>query len=670
MFNVLRKYYFHRYLVIIDNILDEPEWEFVKCALPDNKYGSALLMTSRKVGTIIHFVDKVHKLEPLSEIDSRKLFYKSIFGSEDKCPPELAEISREFIKKFDGIPRTIISIARLLASKTSMKKHEWDAVYASIYSGLLFDQIIGQHDLPPHLKPCLLYLSMFHKGCKVIREHLIWHWIAAGFIRETEADGRTLHELGEQYLDDLIYRKLIEPIDVDAGGRVLSCSVNGMVHDLIVSMSTGENFVTILDDQQGRFVPNMVDRLSIQGCNTELQPLEGYLSEVKSLVVSGHTNLKSYFSELQDLCVLDLGGCCSLQNDDIKDMGNLFHLQCLIVGSKSITRVPENIDNLVSLETLDIRASGVIELPESVFQVKKLKHLYVNSRTKIPHGIEKLEGLQELGNINISNSDLLEELCKLTNLKVLRIAIWSWDESYNDSLLKFLRSIVSGRQSIQSLSILICCSLDFLDNLGSGWAPESLKKLEITHSAFYKLPAWMCSLQILSSLSIEVYKLSQDIIDTIAQMTNLSSLSMTSKHAPEGMFGNVTDGFKSLTGFQFVSNAMRETFAPGAMKMLTRLRLSFHASRTKDLCEGFNFGLENLSSLQNVRVDIICFNASPRVVKEAEAKIRDAVFSRCSNLDIRRAQEEDMINSDDEVLIHDTSKQGKQKRLKKKKKRY
>lgn len=51
-----------------------------------------------------------------------------VFGSEDQCPTELEEISEEFIKKFDGMPSTIISIARFLASKTSMKKDEWTAL--------------------------------------------------------------------------------------------------------------------------------------------------------------------------------------------------------------------------------------------------------------------------------------------------------------------------------------------------------------------------------------------------------------------------------------------------------------------------------------------------------------------------------------------------------------
>ncbi|KAL6908034.1 hypothetical protein ACP4OV_002204 [Aristida adscensionis] len=651
-----------RYLIVLDDILDEPEWELLKSALLDNNRGSAVLTTSRKVGHHIHhFVGGFYELGPLSQTDSRKLFYKRVFGSEDNCPPELVGIAEEFIEKCGGMPLTIITMARLVAGKTLKTKDEWDAFYASISSGLVLDQIISQvfetsqHGLPPHLKPCLLYLSMFPEDCEVRGEQLVWQWIAEGFIRETGPQGRTLQELGEDYLNELIRKGLIEPVDVDAGGKVISCCVGSVVHDLIISMSTEENFVTVLDGQY-RTLPNMIHRLSIQGKNVEQHSLAGTLSQVRSLVVFGDVDLMPSLSEFQGLRVLDIGKCYSLQNDFVQDIGNLFHLQCLILGGKGITHIPDKIGNLIFLETMDLRATAVIELPESIFMVKQLKRLYVNSRTRIPNGIAKLEALQELGDINISNTDLLKELCNLTRIKVIRIAIWSWDESYNDPVLEYLSSLVKRKQSIQSLSILTCCSLHFMDSLGMSWAPDSLQKLEIRHSTFLELPGWMSSLMNLTSLSIEVFKLSQYIIDTLGGMSNLGSLSLTSKHAPEGKFGIKTDGFRNLTGFHFASKAMGEMFAPGGMKMLKRLKVSFQVSQTKDVFKGFCFGLENLTSVEHVRVEMNCFSASPSAVKDAEAAIQEAVSrgrSNSLNLKIQRVQEREeyMVETEDELVV-------------------
>ncbi|XP_066338721.1 disease resistance protein Pik-2-like isoform X1 [Miscanthus floridulus] len=645
-----------RYLIVVDNILDEPECELLKCALIDNNYGSAVLMTSRKRGHIAYFVGSVHELQPLSDVDSRKLLYKRLFGSEDKWPSsELGEIYEKFLERCDGMPSTIITMSRLLADKRSMTRDELYAFYASIYSGLLFDQTIG-HDLP-HLKTCLLYLSLFPKGCEVNGEHLIWKWLAEGFIHEKESEGRTSQELGGLYLKELLKRDLIQPVDVDADGRVLYWTVKD--HELMIAMSTQENFVTVLSSHvQGRAISSMVKRLSIQGSNVEHQQLEGHLSQVKSLVVSGDTNWIPSLSVLQDLRVLDLGGSQSLQNDDIKDIGSLFHLKCLIIGGKYITHIPEKVGDLLFLETLDLRESGVIELPERIFQIKQLKRLYVNSSTNIPQGIGKLEALLELGDIKISEPNFLKELHNLTKLRILRIAIWSWEDeklhTYHQQLLENLHSLVQVRQNIQSLSILTCCSIDFMDTPvpDSQWAPPSLKKLEIRHGAFDKLPKWIDSLHV-SSLSIEVNELSQDMINVLGKLDNLCFLSLTSKHHPKGKFGLDTDGFKKLEGLQLVSNVMAKMFEPlpDAMQKLRRLKLRFQASLTKDVNHGFSFGLEDLSTLDHLHVEIICFNASHRVVGEAEAAIQGAIscHSGRPNLEIKRVRQENMTNSD-EVL--------------------
>lgn len=491
---------------------------------------------------------------------------------------------------------------------------------------------------------------MFQKGFEVSTEHLVWQWIEEGFICETVSEGRSLQELGEDYLNELIKRKLIEPVDVDARGRALSCSVTGMVHDWIISMSTGEKFVTVLDGQQGRSLSNMVSRLSIQSNNIE-QPLldEGSLSQVKSLVVSGDNNSMPSLSLLQGLRVLDLGGCHSLQNGDIRDIGNLFHLKCLVIGGKCITQLPEKIGNLIFLETLDLRESGVIELPDRIFQIKQLKRLYVNGATKIPQGIGRLEALQELGDIQISEPSLLKELDNLTKLRILKIAIWQWEDEklniYHGQLLENLRLLVQVRQNIHSLSIFTCCSIDFMDTLASQWAPPSLKKLEIRHGAFDKLPKWIDSLQI-SSLSIEVNELSQDMINMLGKLENLCSLSLMSKHEPKGKFGTDPEGFEKLENLQFVSNVMVKMFElkEEAMQKLRRLTLRFQASLTEMENQDFSFGFESLRSLEQLHVEIICFNASHGVVNKAEAAVQEAK-SRCPNnrlinLKIRRVRDQ------------------------------
>jgi hypothetical protein len=209
-----------------------------------------------------------------------------------------------------------------------------------------------------------------------------------------------------------------------------------------------------------------------------------------------------------------------------------------------------------------------------------------------------------------------------------------------------------------------------MDGLGDKWAPQSLQMLEIRHSAFDKLPSWFDSLSNISSLTFEVYKLSQVIIDTLGKLPTLGSLSLTSKDVPEGYFFIDSDRFKKLESLKLVSNAMKEMFAPQeeVTQRLKRVTIVFQASRTEDINKDFSFGLKNLCSLEHVRVEIICYNASHQMVSNAEAAIKEAISrdgngSSPPNLEIRKLDENSMIKK---VDLRNTEQEHREKWRKKK----
>lgn len=643
-----------RYFVIIDNIWDSTSWDAMKPALIQNSKASAVLTTSRKADIAEYVLTTsnkaditkyIYRLEPLSGPDSTKLFHERfVCHSRGRCPLELAEKSNRLIQKYGGIPLAIIATAGILANKPWTVKDYVDyELQLNQMRGILDD---SYSDIPYHLRPCLSYLSMFQKSRVISSERLVWGWIAEGFIPETQ--GQTLIEVGETYLNELIKRDFIEAVEVDASGKAIFCRVYDLVHEWIISRATEDNFATILDGMQGTF-SHEVHRLSIQ--NSSEQPLpQEHLSHMRSLTVCSEVSMPS-LSDFKELRALDLGGCDCLQDDHLRGVESSFLLKYLVIGGNSITGIPKEIENLSLLQTLDLRESGLNVLPECVFNLTQLERLYLSSHMKIPDGLGKMEALQELGDLNVSRAELLKELCCLAKLRILRVAIWSWDESsksYEEPLLEYLHSLVEGNKNIQCLSILTCSSLEFMDQLQDKWAPTSLQMLEIRYSVFDKLTTWIDSLQKLSSLSIEVYKLSQEIIDMLGKLHGLCSLSLKSKDTPEGQFGLKTDEYRKLTGFHFASNAMGTIFAPKSksMQVLRRLQLSFHVSRTTDVNQDFNFGLEDLTSLEHVHVEIICFNASRQMVKKSEDAIEEAISrgrSHQPKLDIKRVHEENML---------------------------
>jgi len=139
-----------------------------------------------------------------------------MFGSEDKCPPELKDICEKLIETCDGMLSVIIETVGLLAS-VPRKLKDWQAVYDRRVIAISYP------DLPDHLRNCLLYFTLFPKGYEIIRERLVWAWIAEDFVEGTEE--QTLHETGESYLSELVKGKMIEAVEVDAGGKALLCRV-------------------------------------------------------------------------------------------------------------------------------------------------------------------------------------------------------------------------------------------------------------------------------------------------------------------------------------------------------------------------------------------------------------------------------------------------------------
>lgn len=399
----------------------------------------------------------LYRLDPLSETDSIRLFNKTLFHNEDKFSTGLSDKLKIFIQKCGGIPATIISTAVSVASNPWTVK-EWYEVHDSSYykveqgpddTTMIFDKPYSE--LPYHLKRCLLYMSLFRKGFKISAEQLVWQWISEGFIQEIQ--GGNLQEVGEGYLKELIKRKFLKSVEVDAEGKTLSCSVYDLVHDLIISKSSEQNFVKVIDGGTGRSLTEGVYGLSIQGNSSDQPRLTVSSSDLRTLMVYSDANLMPPLSSFRQLRVLDLGGCHSLHYDHLKGIESSFLLKYLAIGGNCITGLPKDIARLNFLQTLDLRVSGLEELPECVVLLRHLERLCVNSQMKIPAWIGKMEGLKELRDINISKPELLKELCKLAKLRILRIVIRRWDESCNEALLEYLWFTGPGKASKDPKSI-------------------------------------------------------------------------------------------------------------------------------------------------------------------------------------------------------------------------
>ncbi|KAB1227431.1 putative disease resistance protein RGA3 [Morella rubra] len=90
--------------------------------------------------------------------------------------------------------------------------------------------------LPPHLKHCFAYCSLFPKDSLIPKSILVKLWTAQGFIHLSDQD-QCFEDVGNEYFMDLLWRSFFQEAELDEYGDVISCKMHDLMHDLAVSVA-------------------------------------------------------------------------------------------------------------------------------------------------------------------------------------------------------------------------------------------------------------------------------------------------------------------------------------------------------------------------------------------------------------------------------------------------
>lgn len=127
----------------------------------------------------------------------------------------------------------IVTIAGALAANPKMTPDEWRKLHDHLGIELETNDslkninrvlLLSYNDLPYHLKPCFLYLSIFTEDYEIDRKRLVRRWIAEGLLNGRR--GMSDEEVAEGYFNELIDRSLIQPSKIDVVGKVKTCRVH------------------------------------------------------------------------------------------------------------------------------------------------------------------------------------------------------------------------------------------------------------------------------------------------------------------------------------------------------------------------------------------------------------------------------------------------------------
>ncbi|XP_047947259.1 probable disease resistance RPP8-like protein 2 [Salvia hispanica] len=291
--------------------------------------------------------------------------------------------------------------------------------------------------------------------------------MAEGFISyQDKGPNETLRDVAQRYLTELVMRSMVQlhkfwlcsPLN-----KFDKCGLHDLMHDLCYSKAEAEEekflkridaskyLTDILSPTQTRLVipPSIggsVTRLAIS-CDFErnVSGIDG-LEEVKGLIRSfmlfqnglnlptniGFKESTIDFKMSQYLRIFVVEGCEFEGGNLPIKVGELIHLRYLSLRKSGVRELPKSICSLPYLQTLDLNVQNVIRLPNVIYKMKRLKHLFFSPWCDIiVIGGEKLrlDGLHELETLEWINSKTtcIADIPKLISLQSLRVSVWDAD---------------------------------------------------------------------------------------------------------------------------------------------------------------------------------------------------------------------------------------------------
>ncbi|CAL5201245.1 unnamed protein product [Lathyrus oleraceus] len=562
----VRQYLQHkRYLIFFDDVWQEDFSDQVEFAIPNNNNGSRIIITTRmmqvsdffKKSFLVH----AHNMELLLPEKAWELFRKKVFRFEfgGHCPPELEAMSKDIVRKCKQLPLAIVAIGGLLSTK-SKTMIEWKNVSENLslefgrnthLTSLTKILSLSYDGLPYYLKPCILYLGIYPEDYSIKHKRLTRQWIAEGFVKSDEK--RTLEQVAEEYLSELIHRSLIRISYVGFEGKVKMCQVHALFREVIIRKMKDLSFCHCVHEDGESITVGKSRRLSIATIPNNLLKSNNNLHFRAIHVFENGGSLEHFMAKLcsqsRTLKVLDIQG--TSLNHIPKNLGSLFHLKYINLSYTNVNAIPKSVSELQNLETLDLRETLVHELPSEINKLTKLRHLLVLHRSyeakysvlgfttgvRVEKGIKNLTSLQSLYYVEVDHGgvDLIQEMKMLRQLRKLGLRHVRREHG------NVIGAAVVEMTHLENLNITTIAE-DETINLNFVSSPPQLKRLHLK-AKLDTLPNWIPKLDYLVEIKLALSKLKDDPLQSLKNLPNLLKFGLSDNaydgetlHFPNGGF--------------------------------------------------------------------------------------------------------------------------------------
>ncbi|XP_055829309.1 putative late blight resistance protein homolog R1A-10 isoform X2 [Solanum dulcamara] len=491
-----------RYLVVMDDIWSSDVWDLMTRTFPDDNNGSRIIFTSRQEEVANHADpdSNPHKMNLLNSDNSWKLLRDKVFGVEHACPLELEYIGAQVAQRCQGLPLALLVVAGHL-SKISRTQKSWEDVAKSVSKVVANESDIclgvlamSYNYLPDHLKPCFLYMGVFPEDSVVNIDRLMKLWISEGFLSD-ELGGRDC-------LEDLVSRNLVMVRNRTFNGEAKTCGVHDLIRDLILREAKKEKFLNITRIHKAtnslakkltsarRYSFHSRDQAAFWKLSNIIRTFHFFSGFQK---ISKQVPLLVSFKLLRVLAILNV--TFQIFPLEITKLVQLRYLQFTCYDN-----IHRSVSELYNLQTfiLGYGVEGLLPptIPAGIWQMRNLRHLHIGDFFSFPIPSNKLQNLQELSCLTLSNCTS-ELFSHIPNLKKLEIV--------GNYLMEMKRERLNSLSCLKELEIL-----KYRDDgiqpsqIPSKYAlPISLKKLTLRRTS---LP-WEDVANIITLPNLEVLKI-------------------------------------------------------------------------------------------------------------------------------------------------------------------
>ncbi|RLN40283.1 putative disease resistance protein [Panicum miliaceum] len=238
-------------------------------------------------------------------------------------------------------------------------------------------------DLPNHyLKSCFLYLAVFPEDYSISVLDLIELWIAEGFIPHTTK--RKQEQIARKYASELAQRSLVQVVSkCEAHGWIEKIRVHDSLHDWCVEEARYAGFVDVVDSTSGHVGESSSNtmisyRSSFQNYRDgKMNPATPNLRTLVGFGLSSFSLPKLRFLRVlhvEKSSLINFGSAIS----------GCIHLRYLRLRWCEHVTLPSSIGQFLYLQTIDLRDTRLESVPNSIWDIPTLRHVYLERGFSAP----------------------------------------------------------------------------------------------------------------------------------------------------------------------------------------------------------------------------------------------------------------------------------------------